>query len=37
LGACASAGVSTVTFAVLIGGNNNKQAPAAGTGGTASN
>jgi len=37
MGACASAGVSTVTFAVLIGGNNNKQAPAAGTGGTASN
>ena len=36
MGACASAGVSTVTFAVLIGGNNNKQAPAA-PGGTASN
>ena len=34
---CANAGVSTVTFAVLIGGNNNKQAPAAGPGGAASN
>jgi biopolymer transport protein ExbD len=33
---CASAGISTVTFAVLIGGNN-KQAPAAGPGGAASN
>jgi biopolymer transport protein ExbD len=37
MGACANAGVSTVTFAVLIGGNNNRQAPAAKPGGTASN
>jgi len=37
MGACATAGVSTVTFAVLIGGNTNRQAPAAGPGGTASN
>jgi biopolymer transport protein ExbD len=36
MGACSTAGVSTVTFAVLIGGNN-KQAPAAGSRGTASN
>jgi biopolymer transport protein ExbD len=36
MGACANAGISTVTFAVLIGGGNNKQAPAA-PGGTASN
>jgi biopolymer transport protein ExbD len=35
MGACANAGISTVTFAVLIGGGNNKQAPA--PGGTASN
>jgi biopolymer transport protein ExbD len=35
MGACANAGISTVTFAVLIGGNN-QQAPAA-PGGTASN
>jgi len=28
MGACSNAGISTVTFAVLIGGNNNKQAPA---------
>jgi len=34
---CANAGVSTVTFAVLIGGSNNKQAPAAAHGGTAFN
>ena len=35
---CGDAGISTVTFAVLIGGgNNNKQAPAASPGGTASN
>ncbi len=32
---CGSAGISTVTFAVLIGGGNNKQAPA--SGGSASN
>ena len=32
---CANAGISTVTFAVLIGGGN-KQAPAPGSGGTAS-
>jgi len=32
---CANAGISTVTFAVLIGGSNNK-APAAGSDGTAS-
>ena len=37
MGACANAGISTVTFAVLIGGGNNRQAPAAGPGGTASN
>jgi len=30
ISACASAGISTVTFAVLIGGNNNKQAAAPG-------
>jgi biopolymer transport protein ExbD len=36
MAACASAGISTVTFSVLIGGDNNKQAPAA-PGGTASN
>jgi biopolymer transport protein ExbD len=35
MNACANAGISTVTFAVLIGGNN-KHAPAA-PGGTASN
>jgi biopolymer transport protein ExbD len=35
MGVCANAGISTVTFAVLIGGSN-KQAPAA-PGGTASN
>jgi biopolymer transport protein ExbD len=35
--ACADAGLDTVTFAVLIGGANIKQAPAAGPGGTASN
>jgi biopolymer transport protein ExbD len=34
---CGDAGISTVTFAVLIGGGNNKQAPTAGPGGTASN
>lgn len=35
---CGDAGISTVTFAVLIGGgNNNKQAPAVGPGGAASN
>jgi biopolymer transport protein ExbD len=33
---CANAGISTVTFSVLIGGGGNKQAPA-GPGGTASN
>ena len=37
MGACANAGISTVTFAVLIGGNNNTKAPAPGPGGTASN
>ena len=36
MAACASAGISTVSFSVLIGGNNNKQAPPA-PGGTASN
>jgi biopolymer transport protein ExbD len=36
MNACASAGISTVTFAVLIGGGNHKQAPAA-PGGAASN
>jgi biopolymer transport protein ExbD len=36
MNACGNAGISTVTFAVLIGGNNNK-APATGPGGTASN
>jgi biopolymer transport protein ExbD len=34
---CASAGISTVTFAVMIGGDSNTQAPAAGNGGAASN
>ena len=34
---CASAGVGTVTFAVLIGGSNKQQASATGPGGTASN
>lgn len=28
MGVCANAGISTVTFSVLIGGGNNKQAPA---------
>jgi biopolymer transport protein ExbD len=36
MNACANAGISTVTFAVLIGGGN-KQAPAPAPGGTASN
>ncbi len=36
MSACGSAGISTVTFAVLIGGNN-KQAPAAAAGGAAAN
>jgi biopolymer transport protein ExbD len=36
MAACANAGIGTVTFAVSIGGNNNKQASAMG-GGTASN
>jgi biopolymer transport protein ExbD len=36
MNACSSAGIGTVTFAVLIGGGNNK-APAPGNGGTASN
>ena len=35
MGACANAGISTVTFAVLIGGDNNTKAPA--PKGTASN
>jgi len=35
MGVCASAGIGTVTFAVMIGGAN-QQAPAAGTGGAAS-
>jgi biopolymer transport protein ExbD len=37
MSACANAGVSTVTFAVMIGGNNKKRASAATPGGTASN
>ena len=37
MNACASAGVGTVTFAVLIGGSNKQQASATGPGGTASN
>ena len=36
MAACANAGIGTVTFAVSIGGNNNKQASVTG-GGTASN
>ena len=34
---CGDAGIGTVTFAVLIGGGDNKNAPAADSGGTASN
>ena len=37
MNACGNAGISTVTFAVLIGGSNNTKAPAPGSGGTASN
>ena len=37
MSACANAGIGTVTFAVSIGGNNNKQASATGHGGAASN
>jgi biopolymer transport protein ExbD len=37
MSACGNAGISTVTFAVLIGGNNNKKAPASVPGGSASN
>ena len=37
MSACASAGIGTVTFAVLIGGNDNKQTSATGSGGAASN
>jgi len=34
---CGTAGIGTVSFAVLIGGNNNHPAPAAGAGGSAAN
>jgi len=37
MSACAAAGIGTVSFAVLTGGQNNTAAPAAGGGGTASN
>jgi biopolymer transport protein ExbD len=37
MAACANAGIGTVTFAVLIGGDNKKQAPAGGPGNAASN
>jgi len=37
MGTCGNAQISTVTFAVLIGGGNNKQTPAADPGGRASN
>ena len=37
MNSCANAGISTVTFSVLIGGGNNKQAPAGTPAGAASN